>query len=121
MMIINSNHDIVVIVKATHDNDNGNGSDNDNDTHMIFALRIFIWITAITDINDDNHNNNNRSTSSNDDVSTREGEAVRPCNFHRNLYFPESPLKASMSKINLHIIRKQFCITVVPLGNDVYI
>ena len=35
MMIINSNHDIVVIVKATHDNDNGNGSDNDNDTHMI--------------------------------------------------------------------------------------
>ena len=26
---------------------------------------------------------------------TREGEAVRPCNFHRKHYFPESPLKAS--------------------------
>ena len=49
----------------------------------------------------------------------REGEAVRPCNFHRKHYFPESPLKASISKINLHIIIKQFCITVVPLGNDV--
>ena len=49
-----------------------------------------------------------------------EGEAVRPCNFHRKHYFPESPLKASMSKINLHIIIKQFCITVVSLGNDVY-
>ena len=44
---------------------------------------------------------------------------MRPCNFHRKHYFPESPLKTSMSKINLHIIIKQFCITVVPLGNDV--
>ena len=53
-------------------------------------------------------------------IIRREGEAVRPCNFHRKHYFPESPLKASMAKINLHIIIKQFCITVVPLGNDVY-
>ena len=42
-----------------------------------------------------------------------------PCNFYRNYYFPESPLKSSMSKINLYIIMKQFCIIIVPLGNDV--
>ena len=52
-------------------------------------------------------------------ILKREGDPVRPCNFPRKHYFPESPLKAAMSKINLHMIIKQFCMTVVPLGNDV--
>ena len=40
-------------------------------------------------------------------VSKREGEAVRPCNFHTKQFFLESPLKAKSLKVRVTAFSSQ--------------